>query len=55
MFQLFYQSGFRPPQHGGGMWPPLAYAVDLFGMLAGIVLIVALVFLASVIVPFVVR
>ncbi len=55
MFQVFQQSGFRPPQHGEGMWPPVAYAIDFLGILAGIVLILALLFLASVIVPFIVH
>ena len=53
MFQLFYQRGFRLPQHGEGMWAPLAYAIDFLGILAGTVLILALLFLAWVIVPFI--
>jgi hypothetical protein len=52
MFQVFYQTDFRPPQHGDGMWPPLAYAIDVLAVLAGIGLILGLLVAASVIVPF---
>jgi hypothetical protein len=55
MFQLLYQGGFRPPQHGEGMWAPLAYAIDFLGILAGTVLILGLLLLAWVIVPFIVH
>jgi hypothetical protein len=49
---VLYQSGFQPPQHGGGMWQPLAYAIDALGVLFGIFLILALLFIASLVVPF---
>jgi hypothetical protein len=52
MFQLFYQGDFRPPQHGEGMWPPVAYAIDALAILAGVGLILGLLVAASVIVPF---
>jgi hypothetical protein len=51
MFRVFYQSRFEPRQHGDGMWPPLAYAIDFLGTLTGISLILALLFAAWGIVP----
>ncbi len=48
----FYQSGFQPPRHGDGLWQPLAYAIDAVGVLVGILLIVAFLFIASAVVPF---
>jgi hypothetical protein len=46
MFRLFQQSPFQPPQHGDGMWPPLAYAIDFlafffFGIVMLCLLVVA--------------
>jgi len=55
MFRLFQQSPFQPPQHGDGMWPPLAYAIDVLGILAGIVLILSLLVVAWAIVPLIVH
>jgi hypothetical protein len=48
---VLYQSRFQPPQHGDGMWPPLAYAIDALGILAGISVFVALLFVVWAIVP----
>ncbi len=53
MLQIFYHSDVRPPQHGDGIWPPLAYAIDVLAILAGIGLILALLVAAWVTVPFV--
>ncbi len=55
MFKVFYQSGFRRPQHADGMWPPLGYAIDFLGIVVGIVLILAMLFIASTIVPFILQ
>jgi hypothetical protein len=55
MFRVFQKFRFEPPQHGDGMWPPLAYAIDGLGIVAGIVMIASLLFVASLIVPFIVR
>ena len=55
MFLVFYRSGFPPPQHGDGMWPPLAYAIDVLGILAGISVILALLVIAWAIVPLIVH
>jgi hypothetical protein len=55
MFRLFQQSPFQPPQHGDGMWPPLAYAIDFLGILAGISIILALLVVTWAIVPLIVH
>ena len=55
MFQVFYQSGFQPPQHAGGMRPPLAYAIDLLGILIGFSVILGLLFVAWAIVPLIIH
>jgi hypothetical protein len=48
---LFSLSGFRPPQHGDGMWAPLAYVIDVVGFLFGILVAAILLFIAWTIVP----
>ena len=55
MFLVFYQNGFQPPQHGDGMWRPLAYAIDVLGILAGISANFGLLFIAWAIVPLIVH
>ncbi len=55
MFRVFRQDAFRRPQRGDGMWPPLAYGIDVFGILAGIVLTIALLTVAWLILPFIVH
>jgi hypothetical protein len=51
MFRILYQSGFQPPQHGNGMWPPLAYALDGLGIFVAGSIIFGLLILAWAIVP----
>jgi hypothetical protein len=55
MFRVFRQNPFQPPQHGEGMWPPLAYGTDLLEILAGIVLTVALLTIAWLILPLIIH
>jgi hypothetical protein len=40
---------FQPPQHGGGIWPPLAYAIDALAIIS---LVTVLLLVAWVIMQF---
>jgi hypothetical protein len=55
MFRVFRQTSFQPPQHGDGMWPPLAYGIDVLGILAGISVIASLVVIAFILVPIIIH
>ncbi len=55
MLREFRHTAFQPPQHGEGMWPPLADGVDVLGILAGIVLTISLLTVAWLVLPFIVH
>ncbi len=55
MFQVFRQTPLQPPQHGDGMWPPLAYGIDVLAIVAGIAAISGLLVIALALVPLIVR
>ncbi len=55
MFRVFRQTPFQPPQHGEGVWPPLADGIDVLGILAGIVLTIALLTVAWLTLPLIVH
>ena len=55
MFQIFQQYPYQPPQHGNGIWPPLAYALDILGVVSVGMLMLVLLFVAFVYMPLVVH
>ncbi len=56
MSQAFQQSPFEPrPHHGDLLWQPVAYAIDFLGVLAAVILIVAVLAVAFVLVPLIVH
>jgi hypothetical protein len=52
---MFRQTSFQPPQHGNGMWQPLAYGLDALGILAGISVLVSLAVSAFILVPMIIH